>query len=90
MDTALRTEIAALPGSQRNTVDLPASDAAQLVTLDANQQRRLRVLQGRLWLTQDGLAKDTVLSAGEHIQLCGPGHFRLGAFGPGPVRLICS
>lgn len=89
MDTALRTEIAALPGSQRDTVDLSASAATQLLTLGAHQQRRLRVLRGRLWLTQDGRADDTVLSPGEQIQLCGPGHFRLGAFGPGPVQLTC-
>jgi hypothetical protein len=90
MDTALRTEITALPGSQRATLDLPASAAAQLLSLSAHQQRSLRVLQGRLWLTQDGLAEDAVLSAGEHIRLCGPGNFRLGAFGPGPVRLLCD
>lgn len=62
--------------------------AARRLRLAEDQQLRLTVQAGRLWLTRDGMAEDHVLGRGEEIRLRGPGCFRLGAFGPEGVQIL--
>jgi hypothetical protein len=82
------TALPALPGSQPITDLLRAEQAPQLLRLGRRKSRRLRVVQGRLWLTQDGQHEDVLLSAGQPWLLQGPGQFRLGALGPEDCRFV--
>jgi hypothetical protein len=80
--TITRTEINALPGSLRTHLDLPADAASHLLKLAPGQTLLLQVMQGVLWLTQDGFPDDIILQRGAQLQLREPGLYRLGAFGP--------
>ncbi len=89
MDSTLnRTEISALPGSQRHHLDLPANAASQLFQLRKGQQLLLQVSRGCLWVTQDGRLDDIILAPGSRLQLQEPGNYRLGAFGPADAAVI--
>ena len=79
--TITRTEINALPGSQRHQLDLPAAAASQLLKVRPGERLLVQVSQGCLWLTRDGYPEDIFLQAGAKLQLQEAGNYRLGAFG---------
>lgn len=88
MNTPLpRTEINALPGSQRQHLDLAMAAAAYSLNLRPGQHALLQVTQGRLWLTQDGRPEDIILARGQQWALQTPGHYRLSAFGPADTQV---
>ncbi|MCV2368604.1 DUF2917 domain-containing protein [Roseateles oligotrophus] len=88
--TITRTEITALPGSQRQQLELPASAASQLLKLRPGQRLLVQVSQGCLWLTRDGHLDDIFLPRGAQLQLQQAGNYRLGAFGPADAAVITS
>ena len=51
-----------------------ALDAGQTLTLAPGRGQRLRVIAGRLWVTQSGRPDDHFLSAGHSLTLDSPGH----------------
>jgi hypothetical protein len=86
--TLIRTDISALPGSQRHDLlDLSAAAPVHTLVLRPGQQVRLLVTQGCLWLTQDGRSEDVILAQGQHCTLQLAGHYRLGAFGQADTQL---
>jgi hypothetical protein len=89
MDTTLtRTEMTALPGSQRRCLDLPAAAPAQQLRLRANRRLLVQVSRGCLWLTRDGRPEDIVLQHGQEMQLREAGTYRLSAFGPAETQVL--
>lgn len=51
-----------------------ALDAGQTLTVAPGRGQRLRVIAGRLWVTQSGRPDDHFLSAGHSLTLDSPGH----------------
>lgn len=51
------------------------------------QRASLEVLEGRLWLTQQGCGDDLFLEAGQRLTLQGPAVLYAGADGAAPLRL---
>ena len=85
-----------------NTLSIPPSDTdlADLTTLaphsavkslscPAGRVLILKVMQGRMWLTQEGRPEDHFLEAGQHHSVIGPALLHLSAEGASPVRYGC-
>lgn len=48
----------------------------------------IEVLDGRVWITEDGYASDSFLAAGGLYRVCGDGLVLVGAESPTEVRLV--
>lgn len=59
-------------------------DAGQLFGLPGDTTQMIEVIEGNVWITQDGHAEDIVLTAGAHIVLAHPDAAIVGALG-GPA-----
>ena len=82
----------------KNLLDLSPATHMLQITLDhgqpvmplhcrAGQRASLEVLEGRLWLTQQGRSEDLFLVAGQGLTLQGPAVLYAGADGATPLRL---
>ncbi len=66
-------------------------DSGALVAISDGHGQALRVLEGRVWLTQEGLLDDVFLDAGTSYRLAGYGRAVVTAEGPsgaGPTVLF--
>ena len=73
------------PVSTLRTLDLPSGS---LVPFASIQGERVRVLYGRVWLTEEGDARDAFLGSGEEVSLAGRGVAVIEALGPARIELI--
>jgi hypothetical protein len=73
------------PVSTLRTLDLPGGS---LVPFASTPGERVRVLYGRVWLTEEGDARDAFLGSGEEQSLAGRGIAVIEALGPARVELI--
>lgn len=60
----------------------------QLLRLDAGAGRRVRVLFGGLWLTEEGEARDRIVRPGDEVPLRGRGTVLLEGIGPARVQIL--
>jgi hypothetical protein len=67
------------------TVDLGYE---QLLVLESQRGAVIRVLQGGVWLTQEGLARDIFAERGAELQLEGEGRVVVEGLGAARVQLI--
>jgi Protein of unknown function (DUF2917) len=73
------------PVSTLRTLDLPGGS---LVPFASMPGERVRVLYGRIWLTEEGEARDAFLGSGEELSLAGRGVAVIEALGPARIELI--
>lgn len=73
------------PVSTLRTLDMPGGS---LVPFTSIPGERVRVLYGRIWLTEDGDARDLFLGSGEQASLAGRGMAVIEALGPARIELI--
>lgn len=69
------------------TLDLPGGT---LVPFSSTRGERVRVLSGRVWLTEEGDLGDAVLATGEEVALGGHGLAVIEALTPARVQLLES
>ena len=67
------------------TLDLPGGT---LVPFSSIRGERVRVLSGRIWLTEEGDLNDSFLASGEEVALGGHGLAVLEALTPARVQLV--
>ena len=67
------------------TLDLPGGT---LVPFSSIRGERVRVLSGRIWLTEEGDVNDSFLASGEEVALGGHGLAVLEALTPARVQLV--
>lgn len=72
-------------GQLSRTVDL---DYDQLLVLHDPQGTRVRVLYGRLWLTEEGCAQDVFAAAGSELTVRGRGRTVIEGLGRTRVQLL--
>lgn len=65
-----------------------ALDAQQLIVLSNRPGTRIKVLAGRVWLTEEGQAGDQFAVAGEELCLSGRGRSIVEALGSARVQLV--
>jgi Protein of unknown function (DUF2917) len=75
------------PVSTLRTLDLPGGS---LVPFASMPGERVRVLYGRVWLTEEGDARDAFLGSGEEASLAGRGVAVIEALGPARIELIAE
>jgi hypothetical protein len=73
------------PVSTFRTLDLPGGS---LVPFTSSPGERVRILYGRVWLTEEGNVLDAFLGSGEEVSLAGRGVAVLEALGPARVELV--
>jgi hypothetical protein len=73
------------PVSTVRTLDLPGGG---LVPFSSAPGERVRILYGRVWLTEEGIARDAFLASGEEVALGTRGLAVIEALGPARVQLI--
>lgn len=73
------------PPSTLRTLDLPSGS---LVPFASMPGERVRVLYGRVWLTEEGDARDAFLGSGEEASLAGRGVAVIEALGPARIELV--
>ncbi len=66
------------------TLDLPGGT---LVPFSSTRGERVRVLSGRVWLTEEGDLRDAFLASGEEVALGGRGLAVIEALTPARVQL---
>jgi hypothetical protein len=66
------------------TLDLPGGG---LVPFFSAPGERVRILYGRVWLTEEGRPDDAFLASGEEVRLDAPGLVVIEALGPARVQL---
>lgn len=66
------------------TLDLPGGS---LVPFTSIPGERVRILHGRVWLTEEGSRHDAFLASGEEVQLGSRGLAVIEALGPARVQL---
>lgn len=69
------------------TLDLPAGT---LVPFPSAPGERVRVLYGRVWLTEEGDLRDAFLASGEEVALGGRGLAVIEALTPARIQLLES
>ena len=67
------------------TLDLPAGGMVPFTAIPGEQ---VRILYGRIWLTEEGGGNDALLASGEEIRLSKRGLAVIEALGPARVQLI--
>ncbi len=67
------------------TLDLPGGS---LVPFTSVPGERVRILYGRVWLTEEGNARDAFLASGEEVSLGSRGLAVIEALGPARIQLI--
>jgi hypothetical protein len=67
------------------TLDLPGG---AMVPFPAVPGEQVRILYGRIWLTEEGGGSDAFLASGQEIRLCKRGLAVIEALGPARVELI--
>lgn len=70
-----------------STIDLPGGSLLPRV---ATAGDTVRVLRGRVWLTEGGRPDDVVLACGEQTRLSGSGLAVIEALGPARIELVES
>jgi Protein of unknown function (DUF2917) len=73
------------PVSTLRTLDLPSGSLVPFASIPGE---RVRVLYGRVWLTEEGDARDAFLGSGEEVSLAGRGVAVIEALGPARIELI--
>jgi Protein of unknown function (DUF2917) len=69
-------------------LDLP--NGGSLVPFPSAPGQRVRILQGRVWLTEEGSPRDTFLASGEEVTLGSRGLAVIEALSPARVQLFES
>jgi hypothetical protein len=67
------------------TLDLPGGS---LIPFTSAPGERVRILYGRVWLTEEGSARDAFLASGEEVSLDGRGLAVIEALGPARIQLV--
>lgn len=67
------------------TLDLPGGS---LVPFTSIPGERVRILYGRVWLTEEGCVRDAFLASGEEVSLASRGLAVIEALGPARIQLI--
>lgn len=67
------------------TLDLPGGS---LVPFPAVPGERVRILCGRVWLTEEGSVRDAFLASGEEVSLGSRGLAVIEALGPARIQLV--
>ena len=67
------------------TLDLPGGS---LIPFTSVRGERVRILYGRVWLTEEGSARDAFLASGEEVSLGGGGLAVIEALGPARIQLF--
>jgi hypothetical protein len=67
------------------TLDLPGGS---LVPFTSIPGERVRILYGRVWLTEEGSARDAFLASGEEVSLGSRGLAVIEALGPARIQLL--
>lgn len=67
------------------TLDLPGGS---LVPFTSVPGERVRILYGRVWLTEEGSVRDAFLASGEEVSLDGRGLAVIEALGPARIQLV--
>lgn len=67
------------------TLDLPGGS---LIPFTSVPGERVRILYGRVWLTEEGSARDAFLASGEEVSLGSRGLAVIEALGPARIQLI--
>lgn len=67
------------------TLDLPGGS---LVPFTSVPGERVRILYGRVWLTEEGSARDAFLASGEEVSLGSRGLAVIEALGPARIQLV--
>jgi hypothetical protein len=70
------------------TVRTVALDHQRLLVITRRPDARIKVLSGRVWLTEEGLAGDQFASAGEELRVAGHGRVVVEGLGCARVRLV--
>ena len=73
------------PVSTLRTLDLPGGGLVPFASIPGG---RVRVLYGRVWLTEEGDTRDAFLASGEEAGLAGRGLAVIEALGPARIELI--
>ena len=71
--------------SMLRTLDLPGGSLVPFVSVPGE---RVRILYGRVWLTEEGRAQDAFLASGEEVRLGTSGLVVIEALGPARVQLF--
>lgn len=72
-------------GETIRTIDLGYE---QMLVFDGGRAGRVRVLYGATWLTEEGVARDAIVRAGEEVALLGSNGALLEALAPTRVQII--
>lgn len=67
------------------TFDLPGGG---LVPFTSSPGERVRILHGRVWLTEEGIRRDAFLASGEEVSLDSRGLAVVEALGPARIQLL--
>ncbi len=67
------------------TLDLPGGT---LVPFPSVPGERVRILYGRIWLTEEGSPRDAFLASGEEVSLATRGLAVIEALGPARIQLV--
>src|SRR5512137_2567077 len=73
------------PVSVFRTLDLPGGS---LIPFTSVPGERVRILYGRVWLTEEGSARDAFLASGDEVSLGSRGLAVIEALGPARVQLV--
>ncbi len=73
------------PVSTLRTLDLPGGGLVPFASIPGG---RVRILYGRVWLTEEGDTRDAFLASGEEVDLAGRGLALIEALGPARIELI--
>lgn len=68
-----------------STIDLPGGS---LLPRRATPGETVRILRGRVWLTEEGSGGDVFLASGEHARLSGTGLAVIEALGHARIELV--
>lgn len=66
------------------TLDLPGGSLVPFISVPGG---RVRILYGRVWLTEEGSARDAFLASGEEVSLGSRGLAVIEALGPARIQL---
>ena len=66
------------------TLDLPGGSLLPFTSVPGE---RVRILYGRVWLTEEGIARDAFLASGDEVSLDSRGLAVIEALGPARVQL---
>lgn len=67
------------------TIDLPSGSVVPFTSMPGE---RVRILQGTVWLTEEGSVNDAFLGSGEEVRLASRGLAVIEALGPARVQLF--